>query len=355
MLLPRQGHIRSLVGIAMRANLLTLLFVLLSLPGQAADPPARKPNPLVPSLPLLTREEEDRIDDIINRFILFDIGQLPGAEGQKAKEEFDKLGPEALFGLVRGFNKALEIEGSCPAVVIARKLMTIMRNANDPLLLAFARENLGVGVKRTVHGGVLKDLKMVALLRLRCVGDGKNAKPAGDPNEGKIVIKPRTPGEGVGGKSTLELAQLAKSAKGDKLKELLGELEKRTGETPINILVGFTSPDTESEIRYLALELLVKNLARQPVSTIKDKLADKRPEVRSAAAWVVADRRLPYGDELIEMLSDKDMDVAQAARQALNRLAGGDTDYGPNRGATDAERAEAIKQWREWWAKQSGR
>lgn len=339
----------------MRVTFLTLVLILLSLPAQAADAPARKANPLVPSLPLLNREEEDRIDDIINRFILFDIGQLGGAEGQQAKADFDKLGPEAFFGLVRGFNKALEIEGSCPAVVIARKLMTIMRGSNDPLLLAFARENLGVGVQRTAHGGVLKDLKLVALLRMRSVGNGKNAKPADDPNEGKIVIRPRTPGDGVAGKSTLELAQLAKSAKGDKLKELMGELEKRTGETPITVLAGLTNPDTESEIRYLAMELLVKNLARQPASTIKEKLADKRPEVRSAAAWVVADRRLPYGDELIEMLSDKDMDVGQAARQALNRLAGGDTDYGPNRGATDAERAMAIKQWREWWTKQGER
>jgi hypothetical protein len=340
----------------MRVTYSTLVLILLSLPAPAADQPTRKPSLLVPSLPQLTREEEDRIDDIVNRFILFDIGQLGGAEGQKAKADFDKLGPEAFFGLVRGFNKALEIEGSCPAVVIARKLMTIMRNSNDPLLLAFARENLGLGINRTPHGGVVKDLKMVALLRMRSVGDGKNAKSGGgDPNEGKIVIKPRTPGDGVAGKSTLELAQLIKSAKGDKLKELLGELEKRTGETPINVLAGLTNPDVESEIRYLALELLVKNLARQPVSTIKEKLADKRPEVRSAAAWVVADRKLPYGDELIEMLSDKDMDVAQAARQALNRLAGGDTDFGPNRSATEAERAMAIKQWREWWAKQGER
>jgi hypothetical protein len=335
----------------MRVLFLTLASLLLLLPAPAAEPPARKPHPLVPSLPLLNREEEDRIDDIINKFILFDLGQLPGPEGLKAKAEFDKLGPEAFFGLVRGFNKALAIEGSCPAVIIGRKLMTIMRAANDPALLNFARENLGAGIARTPHGGVLKDLKMVALLRLRSVGEG-NAKPTSDPNEGKIVIRPRPPGEGMAGKSTLELAQAAKGAKGDKLKEILNELEKRPGETAIATLAAMTHPDVESEIRYLALELLLKNLARQPVDTIKQKLHDKRPEVRSAAVWVVAERRLPYGTELIELLADKDLDVAQAARQALNRLAGGDTDFGPNRGATETERAEAIQQWREWWAKQ---
>jgi hypothetical protein len=334
-----------------------LLIAFISLPlllvaAPAADAP-RKPHPLVPSLPLLPREEEDRLDDIVNRFIQFDLGMLGGAEGQKAQAEFQKLGPEAFFALVRGFNRALAIEGSCPAVIIARKLMTIMRASNDPALLDFARENLGLGVARTPHGGVLKDLKMVALLRLREASKGGAAGPARDPNEGKVVIRPRQPGDGkLGGLSTLELAQAAKSAKGDKLKDLLREMEKRTGETPISTLAAATGADVESEIRYLALELLLKNLGRQPEATIKDKLKDTRPEVRSAAAWVVADRKLPFGDELIQMLSDKDLDVGQAARQALNRLAGGDTDYGPNRGATDAERADAIRQWQEWWAKQ---
>ncbi|OAI54574.1 hypothetical protein AYO44_03250 [Planctomycetaceae bacterium SCGC AG-212-F19] len=335
----------------MRFLIAFISFALLLVAAPAADAP-RKPHPLVPSLPLLPREEEDRLDDIVNRFIQFDLGQLPGAEGQKAQAEFQKLGPEAFFALVRGFNRALAIEGSCPAVIIARKLMTILRASNDPALLDFARENLGLGVARTPHGGVLKDLKMVALLRLRSVGKG-GAAPASDPNEGKVVIRPRQPGDGkFGGMSTLELAQATKAAKGDKLKELLREMEKRTGETPISTLVAATGADVESEIRYLALELLVKNLGRQSETTIKEKLKDQRAEVRSAAAWVVADRRLPFGDELIQMLTDKDLDVGQAARQALNRLAGGDTDYGPNRGATEAERGDAIRQWQEWWAKQ---
>jgi hypothetical protein len=336
----------------MRSLIALISLALLLQAAPAADNAPRKPHPLVPSLPLLPREEEDRLDDIVNRFIQFDLGQLGGAEGLKAQAEFQKLGPEAFFALVRGFNRALAIEGSCPAVIIARKLMTILRATNDPALLDFARENLGVGVARTPHGGVLKDLKMVALLRMRSIGKG-NAAPGTDPNEGKIVIRPRQPGDGkMGGLSTLELAQAAKTAKGDKLKDILTEMEKRTGETPIAVLAAATGANVESEIRYLALELLLKNLGRQSESTIKEKLKDTRPEVRSAAAWVVADRKLAFGEELIQMLSDKDLDVGQAARQALNRLAGGDTDYGPNRGAMDAERAAAIRQWQEWWAKQ---
>jgi hypothetical protein len=324
-------------------------------PAQApakADPP-RKPHPLAPSLPLLTKEEEDKIDEIIDRFIQFDIGRLPGPEGQKALEDFKKLGPEAFFALIRGLNRAAGIESSCPAVTIAKKLLPIIRGANDPALLAFARENIGLGVQRSPHMGVIKDLRMVALIRAKDAAKGKPAAPA--DSDGKIVIRPRKPGDtSIGNMTTFELAQQAKTAKGDKLKDILNELAQRPSESAIAALVASSGPDVESQIRYLAQELLLKNLSRLPADSLKDKLADKRPEVRSAAAWVVAEKKLRFGAELIELLNDKDADVVQAARQALHRLAGDDIDYGPNRAVPEAERAEAVRQWREWWAKQSG-
>src|SRR5262249_26699817 len=148
--------------------------------------------------------------------------------------------------------------------------------------------------------------------------------------------------------------QAARTAKGDKLKDVLNELEKRPSESAIAALVAASGPDVESQIRYLAQELLQKNLSRLPADSLKDKLADKGAEVRTAAGWVVAEKKLRCGPELIELHNDKDADVVQAARQALNRLAGGDTDFGPNRGVPEAERAEAVRQWRSWWAKQSG-
>src|SRR5215813_5260811 len=55
----------------------------------------RKPHPLAPSLPMLTPEEEKKIDDIIDRFILYDTGQLTGEAGRKALREFEALGPDA--------------------------------------------------------------------------------------------------------------------------------------------------------------------------------------------------------------------------------------------------------------------
>ena len=87
----------------MNATLFTLSVVLL-LPAQPGQTP-RKPNPLAPSLPLLSDEEEAKLDAIIDKFILFDLGKLPaGEDGKKVLAEFQQLKPEAAFALIRGLN-----------------------------------------------------------------------------------------------------------------------------------------------------------------------------------------------------------------------------------------------------------
>src|SRR5262245_41048675 len=104
---------------------LTLIVVLiLPAAAPAAKEAPRKPHPLAPSLPLLGSEEEKRLDDIIDRFIQFDLGKLQGEEGKRALQEFQKLGPEAIFALIRGLNRAAEIEGSCPAAILGKKVRT---------------------------------------------------------------------------------------------------------------------------------------------------------------------------------------------------------------------------------------
>ncbi len=51
-----------------------------------------QPNPFAPSLPLLTDEEEEQLDGIIDRFIEADICKLTGEAARKAQRDFDKLG-----------------------------------------------------------------------------------------------------------------------------------------------------------------------------------------------------------------------------------------------------------------------
>jgi hypothetical protein len=139
----------------------------------------RKPNPLAPSLPETTEEEEEKFDKIIDRFILFDTGKLPGPEGKKALEDFKNLPPESIFALIRGLNRAAAINDSCPALIIARRVAAQMRTTNDKELLQFARENVGAGVERSRHAAVLKDLKYECTRRQTAIANEKTPSIGG--------------------------------------------------------------------------------------------------------------------------------------------------------------------------------
>lgn len=158
----------------MMPTALTLSFALLlagDTPDKKADTP-RKPNPLAPSLPLLTTEEENKLDDIVERFIQYDTGKLKGEDGKKALKEFQDLGPEATFALIRGLNKSAGIEATCPAATIGKKVVAIVRSSNDAQLLDYVRENVGAGVTKSPHMGILKDVKFAATTRKKEVGKG---------------------------------------------------------------------------------------------------------------------------------------------------------------------------------------
>src|SRR5262245_16768124 len=327
----------------MSRTLLTIALVLL-LPAAvlaAKKTGKRKPHPLAPSLPQLTYAEEEKIDGIIDRFILFDIAKLPGAEGKKAKQDFDNLGPEAIFALIRGLNKAAKIDASCPALTIGRKVASILRGSRDMELLEFARENIGAGVKYTQHGRILNELRVICMLRKRQV---LVANPYG---HGKKVISP------VRKMSTGELsAAIAKERRAARLKLLMGELANRKGAEVVEGLGAAAARDGEAGT--LGRTYLASHLARLESKLIKEKLQDETPAVRAAAAQAVASKHPRLGGDVIGLLTDASPVVRKAARQALVKLARG-ADYGPMYDASPSEREEAVKKWRAWWAKQSSR
>src|SRR6266446_3617027 len=110
------------------------------------SPDERSPHPLAPSIPVLSKEEYQQIDAVIERFVKFDIGGLKGPEGKQALEDLNRLGPEAIFSLIDGFNRAAQKELSCPVVYMGRKIALILSASNDVDLLSFAKENIGAGV-----------------------------------------------------------------------------------------------------------------------------------------------------------------------------------------------------------------
>jgi hypothetical protein len=76
--------------------------------------------------------------------------------------------------------------------------------------------------------------------------------------------------------------------------------------------------------------------------------------VRAAAARTAGARKLRFGAELIDLLSDSEESVRQAARQALVQLSRGQ-DHGPRTDATEEELSTAVRNWRAWWDRQGGK
>ena len=313
----------------------TILAAVLLIAGGQPGVKDRERHPLAPSLPFLTKDEYKKIDTIIDRFIEYDTGKLKGAAGKKALDDFNRLGAESVFNLVDGLNRAANMEDSCPAVIIAKRLAKILTTTDDPELLAFAKDSIGAGVTAKRHMGVLKDLQFHILLR-----------KANLQQRGITAGGAKTPG-------TMSLADLEKSItreSGSKLQTLLMEAEKRNGAKVVDLLViGISNRD--AQVVKLSQGLLAKNLQHQTGDVLKGLLKHDRRDVKIAAAEAIAARKLRYGAELIGLLNDGDDDVRRAARRALVQISGG-VDHGPSSDASFDERESAVARWREWWAKQ---
>jgi hypothetical protein len=303
--------------------------------------PVREPNPLAPSLPRLSKKEQARIQEVIDRFIKYERGQLPASEKAKAIADFNALGPEATFLLIEGFNEAARVESSCAVIMIGAKLARILYASDDTELLQFARENIGAGGNARKHAVTVKDLRLGCAIRLGTVQ--REALLAGFRRGEK------TPKQ----MSIRELANAAGSERGQRLRSVLIELERRPGPEVLNTL-GAAAASYESADQQLARGLLLRHLSRKSQTAVRDALKSDQPEVRAMAARVVVSRRLPYGAEVIELLNDKESVVQQAAHQALVQLSRG-RDFGPAPTASEAQRADAVRQWQEWWSQQARR
>jgi hypothetical protein len=338
----RQG--RSLLAEAIMTSTAFMLALATLVPADAPTPKdTRERHPFAPSLPLLNQKEEAKIERIIDRFIDYDTGKLRGSEGLKALNDFKALGPEAIPNLIDGLNRAANLEHSCPAVIIARKLASFLTVSNDPELLDFARENIGAGVTAHRHQGVIKDLRVACMLRKstlqrRALASGAQA------GSGQQTLRSMT---------LTDLVAAAGNERGPRLKTVLVELEQRKGDSVVNAL-GAAAGSYEDDVRQLARKLLLRHLSRLDSAALKERLKDDRPQVRAAAARAVGAGGRRFGGELIDCLSDDDPEVRQAARQALVQLAGG-TDHGPEPNAKASARAEAVRQWQSWWTRQSGK
>ncbi|MCI0465293.1 MAG: hypothetical protein L0Z62_50875 [Gemmataceae bacterium] len=103
--------------------------------------------------------------------------------------------------------------------------------------------------------------------------------------------------------------------------------------------------------RNAELERMLRELSHGSTEGIADKLQDEQPAVRWLAALVAHRKRMPLEKELIERLTDSQVQVREAARQALVKLSRGN-DFGPTAKATAAQVAQAQQAWRHWLSMQ---
>lgn len=110
-------------------------------------------------------------------------------------------------------------------------------------------------------------------------------------------------------------------------------------------------PQLSGDAQKRAREALADRLSNFSARTLRTRLSDDHGEIRRAAAIAAAMREekelIP---DLIGALSDREELVVRGARVALKSFSG--QDFGPPPGFTEAQRAQAIAEWREWFKKQ---
>jgi hypothetical protein len=316
----------------MRSTLLVLALVLLAAEEPEKKAP-RKASAIAPSLPALTKEEEEKIDRIVDRLILADTGRLRGEEARKAQKDFDGLKAEAIPSLIRGLNRSAKLNHSCPVLLISKKLTILLLSSNDPELLQYARDEIGADVGRSRYAGTLQELRFKCTMR-------KNALARLTP----------PPARGVAAMSTSQLVKASELEGGPKLKAVLGELAKRDGKEVLPALGAVAARD-EKDARKLGQAALDDHLGRQSSSQVIEKLGDGSAEVRRSAIRVIAAKHPDFLAKIIDRLTDDDSGVRATARAALVKAAKGE-DFGPTPEAGKAEREEARKKWLEWWKRQ---
>ena len=110
-------------------------------------------------------------------------------------------------------------------------------------------------------------------------------------------------------------------------------------------------PQLDGNRKKAARNALAERLTRMTAKTLRAFMHGEDPELRRGAALAAAMKDdKAHVPDLIERLTDDEEAVARAAKAGLKSLTG--KDFGPQPGATRAERQKAADAWKRWWAKQ---
>ncbi len=312
-----------------------LLLILLIMGQTVPITGKREPNPLAPSLPLLSDAEEARYDKIVNQFIKYDLGQLPGAEGLKAKNDFLKLTSESIPALFRGLQISSKLDHSCPVAMISQKLKSFLLKSEDDELLDFARDELTSALEGSRHAPLLQDMRLGVTLRRKVVLANKPAVP-------KWLL-------------SMTVAEMLKSLQEEenqqKHKLMAQELGRRGDHESLQGL-GLFAVSFYPEVKEPSIKLLQEKMRKLKIGEMQEFLKDTNPLLRQKAAEAMGNLKATKGaEDLVPLLSDSNAGVQKAVREALVKIGAG-KDFGP----IDFSNSESVKmsqsEWKRWLIEQ---
>lgn len=312
-----------------------LLLILLIMGQTVPITGKREPNPLAPSLPLLSEAEEARYDKIVNQFIKYDLGQLPGAEGLKAKNDFLKLTSESIPALFRGLQISSKLEHSCPVAMISQKLKSFLLKSEDDELLDYARDELTSALEGSRHAPLLQDMRLGVTLRRKVVLANKPAVP-------KWLL-------------TMTVAEMLKSLGEEenqqKHKLMAQELGRRGDHESLQGL-GLFAVSFYPEVKEPSIKLLQEKMRKLKIGEMQEFLKDTNPLLRQKAAEAMGNLKATKGaEDLVPLLLDANGGVQKAAREALVKIGAG-KDFGP----IDFSNSESVRksqsEWKRWLTEQ---
>jgi len=170
-------------------------------------------------------------------------------------------------------------------------------------------------------------------------------KDAGDATADWVRLFPRTAVD----VRAIRLSDAVAQAPAGEKHRLLAELREGKGllyTRALALAISHVSGDAQAEAR----AMLARRLTRMTAATLQAKLQDDNPETRRAAAVACAMKEsTDHVPELIDLLADREAEVADAAHQALKSLSG--RDFGPSQPTVPADRARAAEAWNGWYEK----
>jgi hypothetical protein len=337
-------------------------------PRTSGTSPATSGEPILEQVPL---PPPSAADGIVDRFIQYDLGKLPGDEGVKARDEFAALGPEAVGPLIRGLNKAATIGYSCPIVVLNSKLTKCLTDAVDPRLDVMAATNLCSGVPRNAPhyrtAAALRDWciarlgpehplrrrkeRVDVLLAQKDDSAIDRALKAGDPDQRLAAV---TAAGSMGPRFGRELI----AALGDEDPAVRSEAHQELLALGKDVDFGPREPAGEDDRRAAIASWnrwyeqqvqfsLPPEAWRATLATVRSALKKPGEQTRLTAVLAARYRHLPMAAEFITLLSDNSPAVRREAHRALVELANG-TDLGPEDLSDAAAVEAAVGRWRHW-------